>query len=620
MSIIALKEVNKSYGGFDVLKNVSFDINENEKVALIGRNGTGKTTIFNIIADKMDFDSGSVYVEKGLNIGYLRQIYGDFPGMTAKSVIEKAFTSVKEVEKKMNVLRLRMEKEPDDIQNIREYSELNEKFEFMGGYNLSEKFNKVTKGLKIPDDVINNHFINLSGGEKTLVMLAEVLLMNPDILLLDEPTNHLDMDACDWLEKYIKEYKGAILYISHDRYFIDKTAMKVLSLENKEVQSYAGNYSAYLVQKTEADERNLKLYERQEREIGRLRATALKFRNYGTEIAIKRAQNLEKRMERMDIYDRPGTEKELQLNFSEEDKVSKEIFYVKNIEKSFSDKLLLHDISFIMRSGDRVAVVGPNGAGKTTLIKIITGQEEADKGIVKRPKSVKYAYLEQHVSFPDPEATLLEQVCGQLDTTVQSARNLLGKFLFSADDVFKKVKELSGGERSRLRLLLEMQSDVNLLILDEPTNHLDIPAREDIEEAISMFAGSMIFVSHDRHFLNKFAERIFELRDGVFNIYEGNYDYYLKKKELEQQQEKNNKAKEAEVKNNDRGKVRRRTDASIRSCEQRISRLEANIEQKNGEILKHSTDYAVLMELLEQKKQLQEQLDNEYDIWMENQD
>lgn len=615
MAIITLNNVNKSYGGFDVLKDISFEIHANEKVALIGKNGSGKTTIFNIIADNMDYDSGSVYVEKGLRIGYLRQIYSDFGSKTSKTVIEEAFEHIKQVEHQMSELRKLMTIQPDNEEHIRNYSILNDRFEFYEGYSMNEKFNKVTKGLGIPDAVIENQAAKLSGGELTMIMLAKVLLMNPDILLLDEPTNHLDANACEWLEKYIIEYKGAVLYISHDRYFIDNTAMKVIELYDGKVESYKGNYSAYQVQKIEAEERDLKLYERQEREISRLRQTALKMRNYGTEIAIKRAKNLERRMERLDIYDKPVTEKELRLAFLEEEKVAKEIFFVKSIEKSFENRVLFSDVSFIMRSGDKVALIGPNGAGKSTLIKIVTGQIEADSGIVKRPKSVKYAYLEQHVTFPNEDETVLELVCEQLSMTLQSARNILGKFLFSDDDVYKKVGSLSGGEKSRLRLLLEMQDGVNLLILDEPTNHLDIPAREELEDALMMFSGSMIFISHDRQFINKFAKRIFEIENGMFNVYEGDYDYYLAKKEALVQQDKISRT--FVKKPFDDKKEKRKTDLKKRTCEQQIKTLENELNEVISQMNNNSSDYEKLMELTEQKKQLNSKLDELYGIWLE---
>lgn len=614
MAVITFSSLNKSYGGYDVLKDVSFDLNAKEKVALIGRNGTGKTTIFNIIANGLEYDGGNAYVEKGLRIGYLQQLYSDFGEKTAKTVIEEAFCYIRDIESNMSILRKQMSEDPHNVNLIKAYSELNEKFEFYEGYSLNEKFNRVIKGLGIPDDVISNQASKLSGGELTMIMLAKVLLMNPDILLLDEPTNHLDSDACEWLERYINDFKGTVLYISHDRYFIDNTAMKVLYLQDGSIKEYRGNYSAYLIQRIDEQERHLKLYERQEREIGRLRETALKMRNYGTEIAIKRAKNLEKRMERMDIYDKPITEKELRLTFQEEEKVAKEIFYVKNIEKSFGNKMLFKDISFIMRSGDKIALIGPNGAGKSTLIKIITGQIEADNGIVKRPKSVKYAYLEQNVSFLDETLTVLELICSQLDFTIQSARNLLGKFLFSDEDVFKKVSNLSGGEKSRLRLLIEMQQGVNLLILDEPTNHLDISAREEIEEALSMFGGSMIFISHDRHFVNKFAQRIFEIEDGSFNVYEGNYDYYLSKKQALIQQDKI--AKPSVKKPFEGKKEKRKSDMIKRTLEQDIKHIEFELDVLTTEIEKYATDYEKLLHLVEKKDLLSEHLELLYEQWL----
>lgn len=615
MAVITFSNVSKSYGGYDVLKDVSFDLNANEKVALIGRNGTGKTTIFNIIANGLEYDNGNVYVEKGLKIGYLQQLYSDFGNKTAKNVIEEAFNDIKQIEHEMIAIHELMAVNPHDSSLIRSYSELNEKFEFLEGYSLNEKFNKVAKGLGIPDDVITNQASKLSGGELTMIMLAKVLLMNPDILLLDEPTNHLDSVACEWLEKYINDFKGIVFYISHDRYFIDNTAMKVLYLQDGYINEYRGNYSAYLIQRIEEQERHLKLFERQEREIGRLRETALKMRNYGTEIAIKKAKNLEKRIERMDIYDKPVSEKELKITFQEEEKVSKEIFYVKSIEKTFNDRVLFQDVSFIMRSGDKIALIGPNGAGKSTLIKIITGQIEADSGVVKRPKSVKYAYLEQNVTFPDEKLTVLELVCSQLDFTLQSARNLLGKFLFSDEDVFKKIESLSGGEKSRLRLLLEMQQGVNLLILDEPTNHLDISAREEIEDALSMFGGSIIFISHDRHFINKFAQRIFEIEDGSFNVYEGNYDYYLTKKQALIQQDKISKPV---IKKPFEGKKeKRKSDLIKRTLEQDIKLLEYELDTIKTDIEKAVTDYEKLLKLMEKKNIVSERLELLYEQWLD---
>lgn len=614
MGIINFQNVTKSYGGEVVLENISFEIFRDERVAFIGRNGTGKTTIFNIINNEIDLDSGNVSVQPGFETAYLRQIHDEETGTTAEDVVKKAFADIEKVEALMQKAFVKMEKNPKDENLIGEYGRLHDKYEFMGGYDTDEKYSKIVQGLGIPDKLLSTEFNLLSGGERTTVMLAKALLSGPDILLLDEPTNHLDMDARKWLENYIQNYIGTVLYISHDRYFIDRTADRIIELTNKKAFLYKGNFSSYKKQKQEQQERDLKLYERQEREIKRLSETALKMRNYSTEKTINVAKNIEKRIEQINRIEKPITEETLHLSISEMGKSGREVIKAEKIYKSYGDKVLLKDVDFLIRSGERIAVIGPNGAGKSTLIKIITGELEPDSGNAKIGRSVKYAYLEQDVEFSREENTLLDEVCEQLDVTMSSARNLLGKYNFKGDDVFKKINVLSGGERSRLRLLLEMQEDVNLLILDEPTNHLDIPSREELESAIEEFGGCMIFISHDRHFINLFADRIFEIRNSTFNEYQGDYDDYILRLEKE---EPTKKVPFKKKKKPDRGREKRKLDFTIRKTEQEINLLENQLEELEIQIQEHATDYEKLSQLAVKRDQVKEKLEKLYKKWME---
>lgn len=622
MAVVRFENVYKSFGGFEVLKDLSFEMHQGEKIGLIGRNGSGKTTIFNLIASYLNPDSGQVYVEKGLNIGYLKQLNKNLGDLSGKDLIYQAFTPIKKIEEEMKKLSHEMAKDPDNLDLVSKYGKLSEKFEFLEGYNMNEKFGKVVTGLNISSHILSQPAKHLSGGELTMVMLAQVLLREPDLLLLDEPTNHLDTDACLWLEDFIKTYRGSVIYISHDRYFIDNTASRVFYLEQGLIKDYKGNYSAFVLQRDMDKERDLKLYERQERELKRMRETALKMRNYGTEASIKKALNLEKRMERMDLTDKPINEKDLRMHFLEKEKTAKEVFYVSNIKKKYKDKLLFEDISFTMRSGDRIGVIGPNGAGKTTLIKILLGLVEPDEGSVKKPRSINYAYLEQEIKFENENLDILETICLNLDFTLQSARNLAGKFLFTKDDVYKKLKDLSGGERSRLRLLLQMQKGVNLLILDEPTNHLDIPAREQVEEALGLFGGSIIFISHDRHFINKFASSIFELKAGKLSIYKGNYDYYLMKKQFEQVEDLlekevvRSKDKDKDRKLIENKKAKRVNSLKLRILEEDILKLEEDLQNLEEEINENTSDYQLLITLSEKKAQMDFELENLYSKWL----
>jgi len=614
MGVLQFSKVTKSYGDNLILDEVSFEIYENEKVALIGRNGCGKTTIFNILDGTLDYDSGDCHIQKGFNIAYLKQIHDDQVYLKGMEMLKSAFSHIDELQQKMNNAHKKMEQNPQSKSIIKEYGRLHDKFEFMGGYNITEKIAKIITGLKIPEKVLNTIFKNLSGGEQTTIMLAKALLSVPDILLLDEPTNHLDMDACKWLESYISNYKGTVLYVSHDRYFINKTAEKVIDISFNKAKTYKGNYEAYLLQKKDDDERTYKLYESQQKEIERLMATSRQMRSYGTEIAVKRAKNLERRIEQMDLVDKPKVQRNLSLNFFESKKSGYEMVKVTKLEKSYNGNVVFENVEFLIKSGDRVGIIGPNGAGKSTLVRILTKNEKADEGEVKIGKSVKYAYLEQEVTFENEDKTVLEEVCDKLKFTLQSGRNILGKYMFSNEDVFKKIGMLSGGEKSRLRLLLEMQKDINLLILDEPTNHLDITSREQLEHSISLFNGTIIFISHDRHFINKFAKTIFDVRNQKVIKYNGNYDFYIKVIESNKETEQVSKVKE---KNIVYGKKKRKAVFTIKQLEKTIEQQEVELNEIDEEIIQNATDYKLLNELTTKREQVFDKHEKAVEKWME---
>jgi len=614
MGVIDFKNVTKSYDGNVILDDIEIEIYKNEITALIGRNGTGKTTVFNIITGETPHDNGSVIIQKGLMISYLRQMHDDVSGMKAEKVIKAAFKDIDHCEFLMHQAYEDMKNDPENKILVKEYGRLHDRFEFMGGYNTSEKYNRIVKGLKIPDRILESNFDILSGGERTTVMLAKSLLSAPDILLLDEPTNHLDMDARGWLENFMNGYKGSIIYVSHDRYFIDRTATRIVEITGKKAITYKGNFSAFKKQKLENDERNLKLYEKQNREIERLNETARKMRNYSTEKTIHIAKTIEKRIEQINRVDRPITEKTLHMAISQTGKNGREVLRAEKLTAGYDSGNLFENVDFLIRSGEKIAVIGPNGAGKSTLVKIITGSREPEEGKVKLGRGVKYAYLEQDVEFSHINTTVLEEVCEELGMSVSSARNLLGKFLFTGDDVYKKIGILSGGEKSRLRLLLEMRESVNFLVLDEPTNHLDIPSREDLEKAISDYGGTMLFISHDRHFINTFADRIFEIRDGGFTVFPGNYDDYLEKVSLREpfmDVVKKTTDKPA------RGKARRKADFTIRMTEEKIHKLEKEIDEIEELIQKYASDYKKLTELTKKRTVLKAELNLVYEKWMD---
>lgn len=630
MAEIVLKDIHKYYGTYHVLKGVSFEIPEDTVTGLIGKNGAGKTTLFKIISGAEGFDKGELKVTRGRRVGVLDQIPEYAPGTTVYQVLDSAFSEVYELRDKLQELSRKMA-EDNSPQIIKQYGEILQEYEARGGYTIETSVRKVCNGLGIDKDMQERSFSDLSGGEKTRVNLARIILADADILLLDEPTNHLDINAVEWLEEYLGEFGGTVVVISHDRYFLDRITEKIIEIEDGQAVTYEGNYSKYALLKEQRRIEQLKRYEQEQRKIKQLEEAVKRMHDWARRADSsklhKRAFSMEKRLERMqkNATPRPRTERKLSKAFKSDSFSGTEVLSVKGIRKSFEGRVILNDVDLLVRSGDRIVLLGNNGTGKTTLLKIIEGKLAPDAGMVKVGPSVKIAYLPQIVEFDEPELTILETIRSELRIDEGSARNLLAGFKFTGEDVFKLVGKLSGGEKSRLKLCLLMQKGVNFLILDEPTNHLDIASREWIEEALDDFEGTILFVSHDRYFIRKFAKSVCELEDGKLYIFDGDYEEYRQWKRYTEQQKQaqdHEKAKPVKVRSDSRirkpspkalEKKLLKTEENIAIAEQRLSEIEKELEV-------HASDYERLTELLEEKHELEAQHEELMSVWLSLQD
>lgn len=529
---IGLKNIKKSYGAFEILSDVTFDIKTNEKTGLIGRNGTGKTTIFKIISGREEINGGILSIRKNMRISCLDQIplYPAFS--TVDDVLNSAFDELFSIKKEMTWLEKQMAVTEDAAMPalLEKYGKLQAGFENKGGYEIESKKGRICTGLKINEDFLNRDFSVLSGGEKTIVNLAKILLENPEVLLLDEPSNHLDMNSIEWLEGYLAEYKGSVVIISHDRYFLDRTVSKIIELEDGVSDVFHGNYSYYKVEKERRLLAEFEAYKDQQRKVNAMKEAAKRYRIWARgdhDKFFKKAKELEKRIEKIEMLDRPKLErKQIGLGFSGQNRSGNNVIVCENLSKSFDNVRLFENIDLNVFYKEKLAVIGRNGCGKSTLLKMIMKEIIPDSGHIELGSSVKVSYLDQNISFDNPEMTVLETYRDFCKIYEGEARNALSNFLFYKDEVFKKVNELSGGEKTRLKLALLMQTDTNLLILDEPTNHLDIDSKEMLEEALNSFKGTILFVSHDRYFINQISNRIAELKENEMKSYEGDYDHY----------------------------------------------------------------------------------------------
>ena len=607
---ISVKNLSKFFViGENLLQDLSFDIQEGECVAILGRNGCGKTTLFKILTGEMDYDQGEVYVNPNKKLGLISQIPKFPQGYTVEDVLRSAFAVLTATKRKMEALEAAMAQGATQEQ-LREYDTLVNRFQSGGGYEMDVDVDKICNGLGITPQQRPQEFDSLSGGEKTRINLARLLLEKTDILLLDEPTNHLDLNSVEWLEGYITGFKGTVLTISHDRYFIDRVADRVIEIVDGHGEFYSGNYSYYMEEKQARFDLQLKQYEQEQAKLKQLGYTVERMKGWGinNRTLYRRAMSIQHRMERIQKTERPKTERTMKASFGEKDFSGDVAFKMKNVSKAFGDRVLFSDVNLVVEGGERIALLGDNGTGKSTFIKCLLGEEDCG-GKIQFGPTVKWGYLPQIIHFDHPERSLYDTMLYEKNLSPQMARDRLGAFLFQGEDVFKTVGTLSGGEQSRLRLCMLMDEKINLLILDEPTNHLDIASREWVEAAIEEFEGVLLFVSHDRYFIEKFAERIWLLENGTIRDFRCGYEKYRSILEHEAQ------AKVLPVPSSEPKVKKERPRSGPKDAEKLVRRLEREIEKQEQKVAEledkiqlASADYQELTRLLEEKEGAEETL------------
>mgnify|MGYP002615779490 FL=1 len=593
--------------GENLLQGLSFEIQEGERVAILGRNGCGKTTLFRILTKEIDYDEGEVYVNPNKRLGLISQIPIFPEGYNVEDVLRSAYRELQQVQKKMRQLENMMQAGATESQ-LREYDGLSSRFQAGGGYEMDVEVDKICNGLGISQEQRSQEFASLSGGEKTRVNLARLLLEKTDILLLDEPTNHLDLNSVEWLENYIKAFKGTVLAISHDRYFIDQIAQRVIEIADGHAEFYSGNYSFYMDEKQARFDLQMKQYEQEQAKLKQLGYTVERMKGWGinNRTLYRRAMSIQHRMERIKRTERPKAERTMKATFGEKDFSGDVVFKMKNVSKSFGERTLFSDVNLNVEAGERIALLGDNGTGKSTFIKCLLGEEDCT-GKIQFGPTVKWGYLPQIIHFDHPERSLYDTMLYEKNCTPQTARDRLGAFMFQGEDVFKSVGNLSGGEQSRLRLCMLMDEKINLLILDEPTNHLDIASREWVEAAIEEFEGVLLFVSHDRYFIEKFAERIWLLEDGTIRDFRCGYQKYRSILEHEATAKQVVKLPAKEKKEKPKGGTKD-SDKLVRKLEREIEKQEAAIAAMDEKIQAAAADYQELSRLMEEKEAAEEQL------------
>ena len=620
-------QVNDLIKSFEVGKNVldglTFQIDQGERVGLLGRNGAGKSTLFKILTGELDYDEGNVTVGQGRRVGLISQIPVYPVGYTVEDVLRSAFGRLQSVAREMEEMEQRMAAGETDDGILRRYGKLSERFEVFGGYDTDVAVNKIANGLSISNHMRAQLFDQLSGGEKTRVNLGRLILEDTDILLLDEPTNHLDLHATEWLEEYIRRFRGTVVVISHDRYFLDRIVTRVIEIQDGKAEFYSGNYSFYAVEKERRYQERMKQYLKEQAKIEQLEKSAEQLRLWafqGMDKTYRRAISMERRIERMRTTSKPTKARKMDARFNTAEFHGDEVISMRNLAKSFGDKHLFDGITLKIEGGERIALIGDNGTGKSTLIKMIMGELYPDDGRIRTGPQVRSAYLPQIIHFDHPDWNLVENMmAAKRGLSAQSARNRLAAYEFRGEDVMKPVSVLSGGEQSRLRLCMLMDDEINFLILDEPTNHLDIASREWIEEAVEAYDGTLLFVSHDRYFINRFATRIWELSEGTITDYPMGFTQYRQVK-AQEEAEKNEPAKPVKEKSvtekPQRGnKVQQAARRQLTICEREIAKAEERIAALDTEMEAAACDYEKLNALLKEKEAAQEELDALYERW-----
>ena len=613
---ISVKDLVKSFDAdTNILDGITFDVQSGERVGLLGKNGAGKTTLFRILTGEIDYNSGEVRFAPGRKVGLISQIPHYPAGYTVDDVLHTAFAGLEKIKKQMRALEAEMA-EHAGTETLKEYDALANRFQVGGGYEMDTQTDKICNGLAIPAEQRGQIFDSLSGGEKTRVNLARLLLEQTDILLLDEPTNHLDMHAVEWLEGYIEKFKGTVLTISHDRYFLDRVVTRIVELHDGKAEFYSGNYSFYVQEKQARFELQLKQYEKEQAKLAQLGFTLERMKGWGinNRTLYRRAMSIQHRMERIEKTDRPTQDKTMRAKFAQRDFFGDEVLSVKGLGKAYDGRTLFSDVELQVAGGERIALLGDNGTGKSTFLKILLG-EEAGAGRIKFGPTVKWAYLPQIIHFAHPERTLLDTMLYEKNCTVQTARDRLGAYLFEGEDVFKTVGSLSGGEQSRLRLCMLMDEKINLLVLDEPTNHLDIDSREWLEDALEDYEGTLIFVSHDRYFVNKFATRIWELENGQIRDYLCGYEKYRSIKEKEAIAAPAPEKPKKEHKEKPKTSGSKMLEKKVRALEREIEKQEALSAELDAKIEAAAADYQELARLMEEKQQAEDTLAQMMEQW-----
>ena len=613
---LSVRDLVKSFAqGENILNGVTFDVNTGERIGILGRNGCGKTTLFRLLCGELTPDSGEISIASGRRLGLISQIPVYPDGWTTEDVLRDAHRALYTIEDKLSALAERMASD-DSPALLAEYDRLQEAFRARGGYDMEFERNRVANGLDIPAEMRAQPFESLSGGEKTRVNLARLILEDTDILLLDEPTNHLDLHATEWLEEYLLHFKGTVLVISHDRYFLDRIVQRSIDLTHGTAEFFSGNYSFYVVERQRRFDEQLRQYEKDQAKLKQLTEAAAKLHLWafmGNDKLHKRAFSMEKRMEKLAQTERPTAERKLKAQFKAGEFRADEVLVTDGLTKGYGDRVLFHDLALTVTGGERIALIGDNGAGKTTFLKILMCDETPDAGWVRRGPTVRTAYLPQIVRFQDDTRSMVDTMLYECKCTPQDARDRLAAFGFQGEDVFKPVSALSGGERSRLKLCMLMGSEINLLVLDEPTNHLDIASREWMEDALEDYDEALLFVSHDRYFIEKFATRIWALENGVFTDFRGTFEAYrafcARQTVREQTEKKVERKKEPKPK---RGVS---PEKQLQRIEREIEKTEAHLSQLQAACEANATDYQKLMELTEESNAVQAALDALYEQW-----
>ena len=624
---IFVKDLVKSFEvGKNLLDGLSFEVQQGERVGLLGKNGAGKTTVFRILTGEIDYDEGTVEIAPGKRVGLISQIPKYPLDYTVEQVLRCAFTELENLRRKMERLEKQMSQDPTE-QVLKEYDKLSTRYQVGGGYEMDVNVDKICNGMGISEEMRQQEFAMLSGGEKTRVNLARLLLEETDILLLDEPTNHLDMKNVEWLEEYLLKFKGTVLTISHDRYFLDRVVTRIVELRGGKAEYYSGNYSFYVEEKEARYQLQLKQYEQEQAKVQQLTYTMERMKGWGinNRTLYRRAMSIQSRIDRIQKTERPTKEKTMHASFGQREFHGDEVMVLKDLAMGFGDRTLFSDVNLLVQGGEHIALLGDNGTGKSTFLKLLMQEEMPTAGKIKFGPSVKMAYLPQIIHFAHPERSVLDTMIYEKNYSTQTARNRLGAFLFTGEDVFKPVSALSGGEQSRLRLCMLMDEEINLLILDEPTNHLDIASREWIEDAVAGFSGTLLFVSHDRYFIDQFADRIWELENGKISDFKGNYSQFCAEKQRQRQFQAVQKTEKAEKEKKQKVSTPEAVQKkNTKNLEKQIARLEREIEKQEATVASYdekiqaaATDYVELSRLMEEKTAAEAALETLYAQWEE---